>query len=343
VAAQHPAVAVPPPHWLPMATGRRSGVQSECRGSLHRSFLSLTPCRANAYYFWNSKTNETTWTNPVATTAGTASPAAATAPPSTSSTSTPLSSSTPATGGGAPPSQPDLGGIDPDLAYLDPSLSASSSSRAGGGPPAFQARFNARTGRFEGSQGRTPEHVSDYNRSRRQNEFFFDVSSWERQVEEEQNRKRAAEELGEENKKKRLSKAQVVRVSLSSRLGLPDFFPLTPRDGSKHSRRRKPRRKPQSSAHGFSNETFPYMREHVPVYGIQQSFFSRFQNTDRIMYAQCEWSWGSRVKGKVPGTKKGNRKRERGVCRTTRTATKPSSPRDWRAYLSSAHSAKEEK
>lgn len=41
----------------------------------------------------------------------------------------------------------DYGGIDPELAYLDPSLSRSSTS--GSAAPAFQARFNSRTGRFQ--------------------------------------------------------------------------------------------------------------------------------------------------------------------------------------------------
>jgi hypothetical protein len=214
--------------------------------------------RANAYYFWNSKTNETTWTNPVMG----AAPSAAAAAAASSSTSSPAAATTAAPSSTAAtssrpsvlPTADDLGGIDPDLAYLDPSLSTGASSGGGPSAPTFQARFNARTGRFEKSDARTPEHVGEFARYKRQNEFFFDVGSWERQVEEEQAKKREAEERGEDAKRKRLSKAQVVRRRPTPPFSVSPFL-LTQTYCSKRSRKRRRKRRPQSSAHGFSART----------------------------------------------------------------------------------------
>lgn len=109
--------------------------------------------RHNAYYFYNVKSKETTWDNPLT------QPAAA-APART-----------------AP--APDLGGVDPELAYLDPSLSSSSSATGGGS--AVTARFNARTGKFQGGDPtKNPEYHSDYARAKRQSSAFFDVDAWEK-------------------------------------------------------------------------------------------------------------------------------------------------------------------
>ena len=61
----------------------------------------------------------------------------------------------------ATPSEPtaaDYGGIDPELAYLDPSLGARKGQTASG---SYAARFNARTGRFEGDPRKNPDRVGD--------------------------------------------------------------------------------------------------------------------------------------------------------------------------------------
>lgn len=110
---------------------------------------------ANAYYFWNATTNTTTWENPIPT--GEAS----------------TSSSTPTPG-------PDerLDGIDPDLVYLDPSLSATMTPAGPSTAPAFSARFNLRTGRFQGDPTMTPDRVSAFNRGNRQQEAYYDTGSW---------------------------------------------------------------------------------------------------------------------------------------------------------------------
>lgn len=124
-----------------------------------RRFADL---RSNAYYFWNAKTNTTTWDNPLET------PVA-----STSAAPLPDEEAPPP----LPPSGPDYGGIDPDLAYLDPSLSRSTA--ASSATPYFQARFNSRTGRFQGDPTMNPDRISEFKRGERQQEAYYDVSSWQ--------------------------------------------------------------------------------------------------------------------------------------------------------------------
>lgn len=158
----------------------------------------------NAYYFYNAKTQETTWTNPLQPeSSSSASPSA----PESSSSDAQASTST----SGATSSLYALQaaaaeqGIDPSLAYLDPSLVAGTSSA----PQAFTytAKFNARTGAFTRPDGRDPTHVSEYERARRMSEAYFDVGQWEKDVEE-----RKAEEEAESRKKKKPTKKDLVRL-----------------------------------------------------------------------------------------------------------------------------------
>lgn len=110
-----------------------------------------------------------------------------------------------------------LGGIDPELAFLDPSLAYTTGGPNKGinttGPiPTFTAKFNARSGRFAGGDARDPNHVSEYERAKRMSQAYFDVDSWNKQVEErEQARKRAAEQGEDPNaKRKKPTKADLV-------------------------------------------------------------------------------------------------------------------------------------
>lgn len=166
----------------------------------------------NAYYFYNASTNETTWVNPLQ-----------------SSPSDPSSSSTPAQDTGAEaeaegsdgtvnpnPYDPNSlearaisAGIDPSLAYLDPSLAGPSSLAHTG---SFAARFNSRTGAFTATDGRAPSHLSEYERMKRMNAFYFDVGAWEREVEQ---RDAAEKEVGGK-KRKKPTKKDLVGVQLSS-------------------------------------------------------------------------------------------------------------------------------
>ncbi|KAJ7507166.1 hypothetical protein B0H11DRAFT_193372 [Mycena galericulata] len=173
----------------------------------------------NAYYFYNSETQETTWTNPLQPAAE--SPETAITPAAEAS-----SAETP-----GEEQQPDSSsiphytalqnaaiaqGIDPHLAYLDPSLAASTSSSSVDptGLPSFQAKFNARTGQFAAMDSRTPAHLSEYERAKRMSEVFFDVAAWEQNLAQE----RAAEAEGGEKKRKRPSKKDLERFKQQKKL-----------------------------------------------------------------------------------------------------------------------------
>lgn len=115
---------------------------------------------SNAYYFANSRTGETTWTNPMI--------------PSQSSSEPVPRRSEPLT---------DLGGIDPELAHLDPHMARRIHGHTSLNEPRFTARFNARTGRFEGDPQHDPSRVSEFARARTQAEAYFDVTGWEKSLE----------------------------------------------------------------------------------------------------------------------------------------------------------------
>ncbi|KAH7926876.1 hypothetical protein BV22DRAFT_1008025 [Leucogyrophana mollusca] len=157
----------------------------------------------NSYYFFNSITQETTWTNPLQPPPGdgdTPSAASSSASPQPSSSTPSASTSQYATLQANAIAQ----GIDPSLAYLDPSLASTS------GVPSnftYTAKFNARTGAFAKPDSRDPTHLSEYERAKRMSEFYFDVGAWEKDVEA---RKRAEEE-GEGKKRKRPTKKDLDR------------------------------------------------------------------------------------------------------------------------------------
>ncbi|KAJ7628372.1 hypothetical protein FB45DRAFT_794227 [Roridomyces roridus] len=168
----------------------------------------------NAYYFYNSETQETTWVNPLQP------------PESAAGAATTSEASTSQTPGTQPdPSVPHYTalqnaalaqGIDPHLAYLDPSLAASTSSSSvdPSGLPSFQAKFNARTGQFAAMDSRSPAHLSEYERMKRMSEVFFDMAAWEQNLEQE----RAAEAEGGEKKRKRPSKKDLERFKQQKKL-----------------------------------------------------------------------------------------------------------------------------
>lgn len=118
--------------------------------------------------------------------------------------------------GSSGPSAADFGGIDPDLAYLDPSLA--SRARGAGGAGAYVARFNARTGKFEADPTKNPDRVSDVQRAKRQNQFYFDYDGWQATLAQQQEQnalKRAAEgDYAEDdsNKKHRPSKKEMEAI-----------------------------------------------------------------------------------------------------------------------------------
>ena len=151
----------------------------------------------NAYYFYNTVTNQTTWENPFQSPTPPQHDPGSDAPPAHTPTYTALQQ--------AALSQ----GIDPSLAHLDPSLlSAVNPASVPGANPAFIAKFNARTGAFTRNDARDPSHLSEYERAKRMSEFYFDVAAWEEQ------RDAGTSKMDEEGKKrKRPTKKDLVRGS----------------------------------------------------------------------------------------------------------------------------------
>lgn len=158
----------------------------------------------NAYYFYNASTAETTWVNPLQPS------------PSDPSSSSAGAQDTAADANGdviPNPYDPNslearaiAAGIDPSLAHLDPSLAGPSSLAHSG---SFAAKFNARTGAFSAADARAPSHLSEYERMKRMNEFYFDMGAWEKDVEQ-----RDAEEKEGGKKRKRPTKKDLVSVQI---------------------------------------------------------------------------------------------------------------------------------
>lgn len=139
----------------------------------------------NMYYFHNLRTNETTWSNPLAG----SQPGG-----SASQTSAQYDAQAAAM----------AQGIDPELAYLDPTLAAGPSNP---GAFTYAAKFNARTGAFTKLDGRNPDHVSEYERMKRMNSVFFDMDAWQQNLEQEN-----AEEEESGKKRKKPTKKDLVSL-----------------------------------------------------------------------------------------------------------------------------------
>lgn len=156
--------------------------ESAATGASQGAWQAIYSPQYNTYYFYNTETQETTWTNPLQS----AEPAAS------ASTSQEPDAQNPAALSSMDPHYVALQqaaiaqGIDPALAYLDPSLGAPMPS-ASVGPDgmAFSAKFNARTGQFTRPDGRDPTHLSEYDRMKRMSQFYFDVGAWEEQLSEQ--------------------------------------------------------------------------------------------------------------------------------------------------------------
>ncbi|KAG8921889.1 hypothetical protein FRC02_012300 [Tulasnella sp. 418] len=170
--------------------GEENGEQKESKGDEEEGTKDSSPAPAtngwqaiwspshNAYYFFNSRTNETTWTNPLVPppTEGSSGEAGPSTTTSSTSQQSAQTSSTIMT-------EDALDGIDPALAYLDPNLYELSRGKGNlGAGQTFQARFNSRTGRFTAMNDRDPSHLSEYARAQRMSEVFFDVHKWEEEL-----------------------------------------------------------------------------------------------------------------------------------------------------------------
>jgi hypothetical protein len=173
----------------------------------------------NAYYFFNTTTQETTWVNPLQPAAG--------EPSSSSSSSQPASASASATPPNAQEGAPEgssagatpvpasvaqiyalqeaaaAQGIDPSLAHLDPTLAGPSAANSA---YSFSAKFNAHTGAFTKADGRDPTHLSEYERMKRMSSVYFNMEQWEQDVAQ-----RNEEEDANGKKRKRPTKKDLVR------------------------------------------------------------------------------------------------------------------------------------
>ncbi|SCV73909.1 BQ2448_6339 [Microbotryum intermedium] len=150
---------------VPSATGVHKGKDPD--------WTAVWDPTSQAYYFHNTVTGVTQWTNPFE------NPAVAQAPSDQHSASTqplPSPSTTTSQIDDEPTSTINYRGIDPDLAFLDPNLARQQTR--GGAAPTFQARFNSKTGRFQGDPSMTPDRISDYSRSSRQQQAFYDTTAW---------------------------------------------------------------------------------------------------------------------------------------------------------------------
>ena len=157
-----------------------------------------------AYYFFNSKTQETTWSNPLQPNAE-AGPSTA-APPPQANTETPTA---PAAAKPAAPTPAEVEGIDPSLAHL------LGPSAAAGVPAAYSytAKFNARTGAFAKVDARDPTHLSEFERAKRMSEVYFDVGGWQAEVDARHAKEMQDEAEGISKKRKKPTKADLVRLS----------------------------------------------------------------------------------------------------------------------------------
>lgn len=191
------------------------GKQVSGRGSLRRittlNFTTVWDPTRQAWYFWNSKTQETTWENPLEKQKGGEGSTLFNKKDAKEVTAKEIEPQT-STAPEIPTRLTDeevaeANGIDPDLAYLDPTLYASEIQQARTGKAMYSAAgaFDKRTGKFiplaaTGASGtHNPNRLSHANQADRQMGAFFDVKEYE----EERKRAREETEREETNGEKR--------------------------------------------------------------------------------------------------------------------------------------------
>lgn len=146
-----------------------------------------------AWYFWNSKTQETTWENPLEKSKGSDEDVKGRQYDDIKERKTEATRLT-------DEEIAEKYGIDPDLAYLDPGLFATEirQARLGNATYASSGAFDKRTGKFvplsaTGVKGaHDPSRLSHANQADRQMSTFFDIEQYE------QERKRARDEKEQE-------------------------------------------------------------------------------------------------------------------------------------------------
>lgn len=203
------------------------GSSAEAASQPSTAWQAIFSPQHNAYYFFNTVTQETTWVNPLQPEAS-GSGASGSTEEGTSSKSEPeaeASSAEQQATGQAGPGPGSMShytalqeaalaqGIDPALAHLDPSLLSGVPGRPvdASGIPLFTAKFNRHTGAFAKTSARDPGHFSEYERAKRMSEFYFDVNQWEDQLASQGGSIKGTEEDQESKKRKRLTKTDMER------------------------------------------------------------------------------------------------------------------------------------
>ncbi|KAG9047141.1 hypothetical protein FS837_002924 [Tulasnella sp. UAMH 9824] len=197
----------------PIAGSSKDGATPATAAQAQNEWQAVWAPTYNAYYFYNTRTKETTWTNPLLP--PTEGQAVTENPPTSSDKDAVTEGPEPSSSRGVKsstlvPDEAVLNGIDPALAYLDPTLYA---TRAGGAPPnTFSAKFNARTGRFTAmSDSRDPSYLSEAERAKRMSSVFFDVDKWEADVASRKSKEAEEAAAGAGDKRKRPTKAELER------------------------------------------------------------------------------------------------------------------------------------
>nr|ODN94402.1 hypothetical protein L204_04533 [Cryptococcus depauperatus CBS 7855] len=172
------------------------GEEPEERGRKDQSvWQAVWAAEQNAYYFWNTKTEEVTWTNPLQQ-QPTDQPPLPNEPPPLPSGPAPIPQD----------NHPEFGqlpDIDPALAWLLPPSQRGGTVAGSDASLAQRAAFNSRTGRFTPADfAYTVDHLDEFNRAKRMNSHYFDVDAWEKEKDEEHAKRKREEEMGGGLKKK---------------------------------------------------------------------------------------------------------------------------------------------
>ncbi|KAK8854701.1 hypothetical protein IAR55_003440 [Kwoniella newhampshirensis] len=164
----------------------------------------------SAWYFWNTKSGEVSWTNPLED--GNDTSSINDAPPlpnepvpqlPTQQSPYPSSTSASTSGAGGAGTFGGIPEIDPALAFLLSPAARAGLASGQGGDGVQHAAFNARTGQFTPSDHTyNVDHLDEYNRAKRMNSHYFDVEAWEQERAEENAKRKREEELGIGGKKK---------------------------------------------------------------------------------------------------------------------------------------------
>ncbi|WWC90613.1 uncharacterized protein L201_005549 [Kwoniella dendrophila CBS 6074] len=174
----------------------------------------------NAWYFWNTKTGEVSWTNPLDPSDASGSikqqqqpPLPNEQPPLPSTSTSAYSQTNLGYGFGnhsnLNPGEPE---IDEGLEYLFGGGGGSNGGGSSNDPTLQKASFNARTGQFTSfNQNQRPEYLNEYNRSKRMNNYYFDVDEWEKQTQLENEKKRKLQESGVNPNEKKITKKDMER------------------------------------------------------------------------------------------------------------------------------------